>query len=77
MLSTLYHVGMEGEGPKQPQQPEPQEATTSEGIQIRLKKGEKPQEVTPTLYDKTGKPVPPQIIGEVVDVTDESQNKNE
>jgi hypothetical protein len=63
---------MEGEAPEQPQQSEskPQEVITSEGIQVRLTKGEEPQEVTPTLYDKTGKPVPPQIIGEVVDITD-------
>lgn len=61
---------MEGDAPEQPQskleEANPQEAITSGGIRVRLTRRAKPQEVDPTLYDKTGNPVPPQIIGEAL-----------
>ena len=70
MLSSAYHVSMEGEAPEQPQQPKPEEAITHDGRRVKLRRGQSPQEVNP-LYDSKGSPVPPQIIGEVVDVKDE------
>lgn len=61
---------MEGEVPEQPQQGL-EEATTRDGRRVRLQKGKPPKEVNPTTYDKTAKPVPPEIIGEVVDLESE------
>ena len=56
---------MEGEAPEQ-SQPKPEEAITRDGRRVKLRRGQSPQEVNP-MYDQTGNPVPPQIIGEVVD----------
>jgi len=66
---------MEGEAPEQPQQPKSEEAMTSDGRKVILKKGLPPQDVSP-MYDKTGSPVPPQIIGEVVDIKSEDPHQD-
>ena len=65
MLSSAYHVSMEGEAPEQPK---PEEAITRDGRRVRLQRGKPPTAVNPEQYDATRNAVPPEIIGETVDV---------
>ena len=70
---------MEGEAPEQPQpKPEPklgpQEVVTKDGIELII---EKDKPVKPVTYNKTGNPVSPQIIGEVIDTQKKPPQKNQ